>query len=82
MRFFFNNLNIYSYHLLALGAASWCFQCDSRNPGCQIDLSPAAIAESRIPCNGQCYVRMKEGSMLFKISVLIILFFILLSMIL
>ncbi|CAF1315483.1 unnamed protein product [Rotaria magnacalcarata] len=46
-----------------LGASGWCYQCDSRDPGCQIDLNVLNSAHLRIPCNGQCYIRVKASIM-------------------
>ncbi|CAF3757777.1 unnamed protein product [Rotaria sp. Silwood1] len=48
---------------LALAAAGWCYQCDSRNPSCQINVDAVALANTKTPCNGQCYIRVKSGLM-------------------
>ena len=53
-------------HLLASGAAGWCYQCNSRETGCQLDLDAVIMANNRVPCNGQCYIRVKDGRMSFE----------------
>ncbi len=58
-----------------MGAAGWCYQCDSRNPGCQVDLDEVVMAYNKVPCNGQCYVCVKDNCMSFKNSVSVILLF-------
>ncbi|CAF1420149.1 unnamed protein product [Adineta ricciae] len=44
-------------------AAGWCYQCDYREPNCQLNVDPTAMAHMRVPCNGQCYIRIKENQM-------------------
>ncbi|CAF1112352.1 unnamed protein product [Rotaria sordida] len=46
-----------------LAAAGWCYECDSRNPSCQFNVDPVALAGHKTPCNGQCYIRVKGGVM-------------------
>ncbi|CAF3941636.1 unnamed protein product [Rotaria sordida] len=47
----------------SLAAAGWCYECDSRNPSCQFNVDPVALAGHKTPCNGQCYIRVKGGVM-------------------
>ncbi|UJR26442.1 hypothetical protein I4U23_007772 [Adineta vaga] len=46
-------------------AAGWCYQCDSRNPNCQLTVDTVALAYNKVPCNGQCYTRIK-GNQMFR----------------
>ena len=50
-------------YLVASAAAGWCYQCDSRTAGCQIVVDAEMMAYHKIPCSGQCYVRVKDGRM-------------------
>jgi hypothetical protein len=61
-----NNLNNLNSSFIALAAAGWCYQCDSRSARCQIDIDPTALIYDKVPCNGQCYIRVQGGRMLFQ----------------
>jgi hypothetical protein len=71
----YNNLKNLNSSFIALAAAGWCYQCDSRSARCQIDIDPTALIYDKVPCNGQCYIRVQGGRMLFRSSVWIILLF-------
>lgn len=57
-----DNSSLCLEYFIALGAAGWCYQCDSRDPGCQTDLDAVVLANNKVPCNGQCYIRIKDDS--------------------
>ena len=44
---------------LGLVSAGYCYQCNSRNPLCQIDVN-ATLKIDATPCNGQCYIRLNR----------------------
>lgn len=73
-KIFSKNFKRSSNDILALGAVGYCYQCDARHPGCQVNLDAVILADHKVPCNGQCYVRVKNGCMLFLINLLRFLF--------
>ncbi|CAF3025041.1 unnamed protein product [Rotaria socialis] len=40
-------------------SAGYCYQCNSRNPSCRIDVN-TTIRIDATPCNGQCYTRINR----------------------
>ena len=44
---------------LVSSAAGYCYQCNSRNAKCRIDVDPA-LKRDGTPCNGQCYTRINR----------------------
>jgi hypothetical protein len=50
-----NELVIY----LASAAAGYCYQCNSRNPLCGMDVN-STLKIDGTPCNGQCYTRLNR----------------------
>jgi len=44
---------------LASAAAGHCYQCNSRNPLCELYVN-ATLKIDGTPCNGQCYIRLNR----------------------
>ncbi|CAM4831425.1 unnamed protein product [Rotaria magnacalcarata] len=41
-------------------SAGWCYQCDSRNPRCGMQIDQT-IGIDKTPCNGQCYTYLRKN---------------------
>ncbi len=50
--------NFFFLHSVS-AVAGYCYQCNSRNPSCGLDVDPALKIDAT-PCNGQCYTRVNR----------------------
>ncbi|CAF0721958.1 unnamed protein product [Rotaria sordida] len=58
--FFITFILFFSIFINKISAsAGYCYQCNSRNPLCRIDVN-AALKIDGTPCNGQCYTRINR----------------------
>jgi hypothetical protein len=44
---------------LASASAGYCYQCNSRDPSCEVSVSETLKIDGT-PCNGQCYIRLNR----------------------
>lgn len=50
---------LFAFLFVAWSAAGRCYQCNSRNPLCELYVN-ATLKIDGTPCNGQCYTRLNR----------------------
>jgi len=63
-------MNLFKHHnrkISVSAAAGYCYQCNSANPSCRMDVS-VNLRVDGTPCNGQCYTRINRaaGSAIYR----------------